>query len=110
MNPATTKYQMIGRLIRTAREEEGMAQKTLAEAVGFESPTSISLIEAGERRVNIEDLEKIAQVLRRDITYFLGDPKVEYEYALRADPDLTAEDKKGILRFIELAKEKNRGR
>ena len=55
-------YPQIGKRIKDAREKEGLSQKSLAEAVGFESATAISLIESGERRVSIEDLDKIGMI------------------------------------------------
>ena len=40
--------KLIGIRIKEAREAVGISQKALADAVGFESATAISLIEAGE--------------------------------------------------------------
>lgn len=98
--------ELIGQRIREAREEMGMSQVDLATALGYESPTAISLIEAGQRKLRIEDLEQIAKTLQRDIKFFLGQieniPNVQV--ALRADKDLSAKDKETILHFVELAK------
>ena len=65
-----TKF--IGAKIREAREATKKSQKELADALGFESATAISLIESGERKVRVEDLEKIARFLDRDIKFFIG--------------------------------------
>lgn len=102
--------KLIGVRIKEAREAVGMSQKTLADAVGFESATAISLIEAGERKIRVEDLEKMAGALERDIKYFVGqeDRPVDVRVAVRATKDLSNKDKDAIIRFIELAKNKKK--
>lgn len=103
--------KLIGIRIKEAREAVGISQKALADAVGFESATAISLIEAGERKVRVEDLEKMAKALERDIKYFIGqeDRPIDVRVAVRATKDLSEKDKNAILRFIELAKKKKHG-
>ncbi len=105
-------YGLIGARIRESREKALMSQKTLAEAVGFESATAISLIETGERRVSIEDLANIAKALHVDPKYLLGqeEQKPNIKYALRADKELSSEDEEYILKFIEFIKSNRNGR
>jgi transcriptional regulator with XRE-family HTH domain len=101
----------IGLRIRAAREARGLSQSDLAKELGFQTATAISLIESGERKLTAGILERLSEVLHRDIKYFLGqdeDAPVNVQVALRADPDLTKEDKDAILRFIDLAKNKNK--
>ncbi|MFH1712449.1 MAG: helix-turn-helix transcriptional regulator [Patescibacteria group bacterium] len=103
----------IGARIKIAREERGLSQLQLAEAVGFQSATAISLIESGERKVSSEILERLAEVLHRDTRYFLGQKEnapIDVRVALRTDKDLSKEDKDAILRFIDLAKSKKNGK
>lgn len=99
----------IGGRIKAAREERGLSQADLAQALGFQSATAVSLIESGDRKVTAGLLENLSTALHRDISYFLGqeDRAVDVQVALRADKDLSKEDKDAILRFIELAKKKN---
>ena len=98
--------KLIGSKIREAREAAKKSQIDLAGALGFESATAISLIESGERKVRVEDLEKIARFLDKDIKFFIGqeDKAVDVRVALRADKDLSEKDREAILRFIEVAK------
>lgn len=106
------KYALIGAKIKKVREADSISQKELADSIGFESATAISLIEAGERKVSIVDLEKIAEKLGKNMDYFLeteGKP-VDVKFALRADKNLSKDDKKAILRFVELAKKQKHGR
>jgi len=99
--------KFIGSKIKEARETAKKSQKELADILGFESATAISLIESGERKLRAEDLEKIASFLDRDVKFFIGqeDKAVDVRVALRADKDLNEKDREAILRFIEVAKQ-----
>lgn len=99
--------KFIGSKIREAREAAKKSQMELASILGFESATAISLIESGERKVRVEDLEKIARFLDKDIKFFIGQENkaVDVRVALRADKDLGEKDREAILRFIEVAKQ-----
>ncbi len=101
--------QGIGERIKEIRNKRKMSQLQLAEALGFESAVAISLIESGKRNIDIENLQKVSEVLERDIKYFLGEEEkpVKIEVALRSQTDLDDDDKDAILRFIELAKKKH---
>ena len=65
----------------------------------------------GHERPEVEDLEKIASLLNRDIKFFIGQEgeQVDIRTALRADKDLNDKDKEAIIRFVELAKQKKNG-
>lgn len=108
MKNDTNTANSIGSRIKAAREEMGLSQTEFATQLGFQSATAVSLIESDDRKVNTSLLERAAQVLHRDIKYFLGQPEgvMDIKVALRADKDLSTEDKDAILRFIELAKQK----
>lgn len=103
------KDSKIGAQIKAAREEMGLSQMDLAKLLGFQTATAVSLIEKGDRGVPAEMLQVLSEALHRDIKYFLSQDEgvaMNVQVALRADPDLTTEDKDAISRFIELAKEK----
>ncbi|MBP6948719.1 MAG: helix-turn-helix transcriptional regulator [Candidatus Pacebacteria bacterium] len=103
------KAQSIGIQIKIAREEAGMSQMELAKVLGFESATAISLVEAGERKITADNLEKIAEALHRDIYFFLGrDSKYtpDVKVALRADKNISETAKKTILNILEMDKKK----
>lgn len=109
MKNEQTPEQLIGSRIKSAREEKGLSQLDLAKALGFQTATAISLIEAGERGVSATILEKLGQVLERDVKYFLGkEDAVDIQVALRADKDLSKEDKEALSRFIQLAKNRKK--
>jgi transcriptional regulator with XRE-family HTH domain len=110
MKTEQTKAQFIGGKIREARNDMGYSQLKLAEEVGFESAVAISLIESGERKINVEMLQKISVVLKRDIKFFLGeDEKIpDLEYVLRASSDLTADEKESILKYVQFTRQSRR--
>lgn len=98
----------IGNRIKEARERAGLLQSDLAKKVGFASPTAISLIENGERKVNAEVLGKIADALHVDANTLLGKETKggDFMYALRADKDLTNTDREKIEDFYNFIKNK----
>lgn len=105
----------IGERIKVAREKAGLTQGELALKLGYNSPTAISLIEAGERNVKIEILEKIANILHQDVGYLTNGKKniPSVKTALRADKSFDAQDIKQIESFIDYLmtqKEQNDGR
>lgn len=102
------KYKQIGSRIKDAREKEGITQADLAKALGYSSPTFISLIEAGERKVRIDDLEKIAKILHREVQLLISGTSTikqpSIKMALRADKDLDAEDVKKVESLVDTLK------
>jgi transcriptional regulator with XRE-family HTH domain len=102
----------MGSRIKEARESKGISQAELAEKLGFQSATAVSLIESGERGIAAPLLLRISEILKRDFKYFLGQKEdfVDVQVALRADKDLSDEDKDAIERFITLAKQRKDAR
>ena len=68
----------LGRRIRSARESCGLTQEQLGEAVEL-SRIPISQIEAGSRSVSSIELDRIANVVGRDIKAFFTDAFVEQD-------------------------------
>lgn len=60
-----------GKKIREARENAGVSQKELAEAIGYESATALSLIESSKRNVSAVTLDHIISVLHLSYDYFV---------------------------------------
>lgn len=87
--------KIIGRRIRAAREESGLSQEQLGSLIGY-SAMGVSHIENGSRKVKLEDLQKIAEKLRVEISYLLEPitkqtPTVIFR---RGDEDTSEEQKK----------------
>lgn len=104
--------KLIGARIKEARERSGMSQIELAEKIGFNSATAVSLMESGDRKTPAEVLDKIADVLHRDINFFLGKEakQVDFGMALRADKKLSKSDQERILEFIDFVKSREGGK
>jgi len=60
----------IGELIRSAREEKGMSQGELAEAI-YKRRTSISDIEKGKMYPDIVSMMLISNFLQKPLSYFI---------------------------------------
>lgn len=90
------KQQIIGKRIRASREEAGLSQHQLGEKVGY-SAMGISHLENGDRKLKIEDLQRIASSLNVDINYLL-EPVTNRVYPTvfnrRGSDDTTEEQKK----------------
>lgn len=93
----------VGQRIKSAREKAGLTQSELATKLGYTSPTAVSLIEADERRVKVETLEKIADILHQDVTYIATGKQIQatVKTALRADDNFNQDDVKQIENFID---------
>lgn len=103
-NQENYKYIEIGKRIKDIREKEGITQADLGQQLGYKSPTFLSLIEDGKRKVRIDDLEKIAKIFHRDLNYFISGEAVTgttIKMALRSDKNLSQGDIKTIESVIE---------
>lgn len=106
-NTENQKYAQIGSRIKEAREREGLTQTELARVLGYNSPTAVSLIEAGDRKVNIVGLEKVAQALHCEVSFLINGTKTQLPdvgVALRAEGSLEQADVERIESYIELIK------
>lgn len=103
INRSDNTPSTVGQRIKAAREKADLTQSELASKLGYTSPTAVSLIEAGERGVKVEILEKIAKILHQDVNYLATGEKVQTSVrtALRADKSFDREDLKKIETFID---------
>jgi transcriptional regulator with XRE-family HTH domain len=64
------EYQFMIKRVREARQEAGLTQEEVADAL--ERPLSfVSKCELGERRIDPIDLSKFAELYRKPVEYFL---------------------------------------
>ncbi|MFA6077461.1 MAG: helix-turn-helix transcriptional regulator [Candidatus Paceibacterota bacterium] len=63
-------YKEIIRRLKKARVEAGLAQQDVADKLG--KPQSfISKIESGERRLDVAEMKKFAEIYQKPSSYFL---------------------------------------
>lgn len=60
----------LGVKIQTAREEKNFSQEQLADAIGCSQP-ALSNYEKGKRRIYLQQLEKLSEVLDKPLSYFV---------------------------------------
>ncbi|MBD2058109.1 helix-turn-helix transcriptional regulator [Oculatella sp. FACHB-28] len=65
------EYQEFLKRLRAARLESGLTQLEVANRLG-EPQSYVSKCESGERRVDIVELSKFAEIYERPVSYFLG--------------------------------------
>lgn len=107
-NSEKQRYRAIGERIQQAREQAGLTQEQLAVRIGYKSATAMSFIEAGERRLRVGDLQKIADTLKQDYNFLMTgktEKGVTVRTALRSEhKDLTQDSIDKIESFISWVK------
>ena len=64
------EYDYVLSQLRSARIESGLTQKEVAKRIG--KPQSyVSKCESGERRLDITELNKLAKLYKKPLTYFV---------------------------------------
>jgi transcriptional regulator with XRE-family HTH domain len=91
-------YRDIGKRLQKAREEAQMSQEELASLLGI-TQAALSNYELGKRRLYLQNLEQIASILNKPISYFL-EVEAEAETAPPEAGDDTSETTKEILKLI----------
>jgi transcriptional regulator with XRE-family HTH domain len=113
------RYREIGRRIRQARETARLTQEDLGRALGI-SGVAVGHYERGARSVGIAELERIATVLGRPVTWFLRQSRPwselveeaydrvrldpDFPHGARHDPELDLPFKEYIVRLYERAR------
>ena len=96
-------WEKVGRRIVAARDRLGLTQADLARQMGFKDRQTVSTIEAGKRKVSVEEILRLARILDRGIEYFtdafvLAETGA-FAWRARAEPEALAafEEKAGAL-------------
>ncbi len=63
-------YQLFANRLRQARLEAGLSQEEVAHQLGV-SQSFVSRSESGERRVDVVELQALAELYKRSLNYFL---------------------------------------
>lgn len=108
---STVDYQEIGRRIKKARENANISQEEFGKMLGGYSPTAISLYEQGQRKISLEALATMAQVLKitlQELVEGYAEETPSIKLALRADKDLRndTDTQNQIVDYIEFLKQR----
>jgi Zn-dependent peptidase ImmA (M78 family)/transcriptional regulator with XRE-family HTH domain len=107
-----TQHERIARRIKALREERCLTQAQLSEQLGIRDRQTLAAIEAGERRVNADELLRVAQALGVDVDTFLdpfrliGEGAFSFRAKEVAEPVLAAfeeQARRWIATYRELA-------
>ena len=110
METSDSERTNLAEKLRLAREYLTLSQEEVAKAVGIPR-AAISLIESGQRRVDVLELKKFATVYDRPVSYFTGEEKTpaipeEVEHLARAAKNLSSQDRQELTRFAEFLQSK----
>ena len=61
---------VIAKRLKVARENAGLTQRQLSEALGFNDRQTVAAIEAGIRKISAEELLRVMKILGKDLDYF----------------------------------------
>lgn len=105
-----TQLVKIGRFIQELREERGVTQKELADAL-HTSQSAVARMEKGEQNFTTEILSKISQILKRDIIT-LGTNTVNFqiEGGRKLSGEITVKTSKNSAVFLLCASLINQGK
>ena len=78
----TSIQDIVARNIRFARENGNLTQEQVAKILGLSSHSAVSDIEAGKRRVSVNDLDKLGMALGRSLNWFLDKASSEEDFIL----------------------------
>jgi len=71
-------YKNIGRKIQKARDEAGLSQEEMASQLGY-TQAALSNYELGKRRLYLANIEQIARILNKPLSFFLEEASLESE-------------------------------
>lgn len=102
-------FKNIGERIQQARDEAGLTQAELSRRLGI-TQAALSNYELGKRRLYLHQIQEIADLLGRDLNYFIQDEtrvpqqQGEPEPATILLDDLTSEEIDAVHSYIKFLK------
>jgi len=104
----------LGERLKQAREYLDLSQDEVAKKIGLPR-TAVSLIESGQRRIDALELQKLAELYQRPVSYFTGEvisaqlPE-DIEHLARAATKLSQRDRQELRRFAEFLNSRSSSR
>jgi transcriptional regulator with XRE-family HTH domain len=110
--PRDVDRQILGSRLKEAREYLNLSQDEVAKILKVPR-SAVSMMEAGQRKVDAIELQKLAEIYQRPIGFFIGEavsppmPDV-VQHLARAASKLTDQDREELLRFAEFLQARSR--
>lgn len=96
----------LGAKLRECREYLGFSQDDVSTVLGIQR-AAVSLIESGQRKVDVMELKKLAELYQRPVSFFTAEkitapslPPQLHAFAKKAK-DLSPKDLEELVRFAE---------
>lgn len=103
---AIMDLQRVGNRIKQFRKRQGLTQEQVASYLDLSRP-QISLIESGERSIDLNKLEKLANLFGINLAVFISEDEMqlstELAFAFRSD-DVNESDLEKIAQFKRIVK------
>jgi len=108
--------KLLGDRLRSAREYLGFSQEQVATFLSIPR-SALSLIEGGQRKVDVLELKKLAELYKRSVGHFTGEEietsglEGDVKHLARKVADLSSDDREELARFADfLRARKNKGK
>lgn len=98
--------QVLGARLRDARRYLGLKQDEVAQHLKIQR-SALSEIEAGHRRVEVLELNRLAKLYRQPVSYFIGEDDaaaalpIDVAHLARRAADLSEQDRHELGRFAD---------
>lgn len=104
-------WTALGRLLKEAREYLSLSQDEVSQAINVPR-SAISLIESGQRKIDVMELRKLAEIYQRPVEYFTGETEgretpADVQHLARKASELSEQDRIELLRFAEFLQSKS---
>lgn len=105
--------QRLGTRLRDARNYLGFKQEDVANALGIPR-TALSDIEAGQRKVEAIELQRLAKLYRQPVSHFLNDDvaaaalPADVSYLARQAASMSEQDREELSRFADYLRSRSR--
>lgn len=105
-NPDEAERASLREKLKEQREYLGYSQEEVADAVGM-ARSAISLIENGQRKIEVLELSRLAKLYQKSVGYFTGDSDIQQrvpenvQVLTRLASNLTKNDLAELQQFAE---------
>lgn len=104
----------LGERLRQAREYLGFSQDQVATILGVPR-SALSLMESGQRKVEVLEMKRLAALYKRPVGYFTGDEEEEsfgadVKHLARKVAELSADDRKEVDQFADFLRARKKSK